>query len=370
MPSDKHVRCSNIEILRILAIFGVIMLHYFNAEIGGGIKHVESGSLNYYILHVFESAFVGTVDLFFMISGFFLIKSNVRKIRKPVELIIQVILFREFAYVLNTVITHKSLSVKAVIGNLLPNNYFVVFYCILFILSPYINKLLDSITQKQAKRLVVILVVIFSLNCTVVQIISNINGKQINGLDSVGLYGSQGGYTIVNFTFMYLLGALIGKYKLMESYNSKIKLTLTYILSVVVLTVWALIESNCPDKVGSSAYMYCNPFVILGAVAVFLLFLNIDMGSNKVINKIASGVFSVFLLHSYLLKHIRIEQFVKGNALIMVVHMLVSGICIILVCTLCHFIYTAITRPIYNLIFRKFDFPIVNLEGKNDIKIA
>lgn len=38
MSTTKPARSSNIEVLRILAILGVLVLHYFNAEIGGGYK--------------------------------------------------------------------------------------------------------------------------------------------------------------------------------------------------------------------------------------------------------------------------------------------------------------------------------------------
>ena len=39
-------RQSNIELLRILAILGVILLHYNNDSSGGGFRFVEPGSLN------------------------------------------------------------------------------------------------------------------------------------------------------------------------------------------------------------------------------------------------------------------------------------------------------------------------------------
>lgn len=35
-------RKSNIELLRIVLILMVITLHYFNGNMGGGLKHVET----------------------------------------------------------------------------------------------------------------------------------------------------------------------------------------------------------------------------------------------------------------------------------------------------------------------------------------
>lgn len=70
MKSD-NVRQSNIEFLRIVLMFGVIVLHYCNPEIGGGRKFVYPHSLNYYSLNILVSLFVCAVNLFVLISGFF-----------------------------------------------------------------------------------------------------------------------------------------------------------------------------------------------------------------------------------------------------------------------------------------------------------
>ena len=72
----KTARQSNIELLRILAIMGVIILHYNNPVIGGGIKFVEKNSMNYYVLYLLESLFACGVNLFMLISGYFMFESS------------------------------------------------------------------------------------------------------------------------------------------------------------------------------------------------------------------------------------------------------------------------------------------------------
>lgn len=61
---------------------------------------------------------------------------------KVVELIIQVIVFREAFYVMSTLLNKEPLSLKEFLINLLPVNYFVILYGVLYIISPYINILL------------------------------------------------------------------------------------------------------------------------------------------------------------------------------------------------------------------------------------
>lgn len=91
-------RQSNIELLRMFAIMGVIVLHYNNPAMWGGISYVVKGGLNYYILYLLESTFVCGVDLFMLISGYFMCESKIRSLWKPIRLIVQVIVFRETIY--------------------------------------------------------------------------------------------------------------------------------------------------------------------------------------------------------------------------------------------------------------------------------
>jgi len=135
-----------------------------------------------------------------------------------------------------------------------------------------------------------------------------------------------------------------------------------YLGCVVVLFGWAIIENCFPGILSRTGYSYYNPILILGAAVLLLLFLNINIGTNKVINILAKGVFSVFLLHGYLIGHIGIDRYVKENTFIMIGHIFVSTIIIFLICTICHYIYEAISTPVYNMIFKNRDIVIVDLE--------
>ena len=76
----RKERQSNIELLRILAIMGVIVLHYNNPLIGRGITYAKEGSVNFYILYFLESLFACGVDLFMLISGYFMCESKKKSV--------------------------------------------------------------------------------------------------------------------------------------------------------------------------------------------------------------------------------------------------------------------------------------------------
>ena len=79
-------RNSSVELLRIIAILGVVILHYNNAAIGGAFKYVPSPSLKEYYLFFTECLFIAGVNIFYMISAYYLSKSNKRKLSKVVDL--------------------------------------------------------------------------------------------------------------------------------------------------------------------------------------------------------------------------------------------------------------------------------------------
>ena len=80
----KNERNSNLELLRIISIIMIIILHYFN--FGGFIKTLKGGEVNYYIVHILESACIIAVNIFVLISAYFLSVKSVPKISKVIRL--------------------------------------------------------------------------------------------------------------------------------------------------------------------------------------------------------------------------------------------------------------------------------------------
>ena len=69
--SEKKDRQSGIELLRILAACMVIVLHYND---GGAFEHTRMG-YNRTILFLLESMCICAVDLFILITGYFMCSS-------------------------------------------------------------------------------------------------------------------------------------------------------------------------------------------------------------------------------------------------------------------------------------------------------
>ena len=91
-------------------MIGVVILHYNNASMGGALGMVLDGSPNQYYLYLIESLFVCAVNVFVMISAYFLACNQNRKLIKILELFVQVIVFNLVFYVFGVLFTLSSTS--------------------------------------------------------------------------------------------------------------------------------------------------------------------------------------------------------------------------------------------------------------------
>lgn len=355
-------RQSNIELLRVITMLGVIILHYNNPSIGGAMKYAIPGSLNFYMLYILESVFVCAVDLFVLISGFFLCTSYKRSWWKAIELFVQVILFSEAIYLFKVVIGAETFSVKSIVIHLIPSNYFVILYIAVFLISPFINKLLDNITKKQFNMMLILLLCIFSVEPTIVDIFGELKGSTVIGLSFTGMYGSQWGYSVVNFVLMYIVGAYLRKNIDSIKNISYSKLLIILATCVVIMTVWSRVNDRIGYLTEKTAWEYCNPVVILSACIIFICFYKMNIEYSSVVNKLAAGAFSVFLLHNPILSLIDIKKYVNMNCTIMLTHIIISAVAIYLICWCIWWVYDKIISVVYNVLKKRIHIPDINVE--------
>lgn len=348
-PSVRKERLSNIELLRIIAVIGVIILHY-NGEFA--FSAAGRTGINWWILCSLESVFICAVDVFILISGYFLCRTEKRNLWKAIELVVQVILFSTACYLLNAALFDGEFCLRGLVFAIVPDNYFVILYITLYLISPYINIVFDRLTQAQMRKMVLILFLIFSVYPTCVDIFQCVTHRAWNALSTVTSYGSFSGYTIVNFSLMYVLGAYLRRGSCTLHQWKTSKLLLLWAVCVLGLIVWDnSIFSAC-------ARSYCNPLVIISAVCVFLLFSRIRIGCGRLVNSAAQGAFSVFLLHSFFLPHIGIEKFAVGKPFILLVHILLSAIGIYGLCWCVYWVYAKITKPLFRRLSAQLDLNI------------
>lgn len=363
MSSKK--RNSNFELLRIIAMFLIIFHHSVvhgllnnNTSIGGWIP-----VSNRVWLTTFTGQMVATfgkvaVGIFVMISGYFLVTSSIdgkKTFKKVFFLIVQVYFYSIIIYFVavhfkwinpqNTVVLQQ-----AFLPLFYNSCWFVSEYILLYLVYPYINVALHNITRQQYRNLIIIIAITFTLVPTLVP--------------NFGSYGWYGQLAV--FILYYIIGGYI------RLYGMKHECLLGTFLTIAGAVLMAAVIFYY-DYMGATTHnqqFYHNSFIniagqfspaiVLMATGIILLFKNINLGQNRVINTIASTTFGIYLIHDnpIMEKMIWLKWFKMPSLLIPnVKHFLITIaiVCplIFITCSLIDYIRIKIFNAI-SFIFRKF----------------
>ena len=304
--TEKKIRDSNFELLRLFLILFVIILHY-NGEVCNVLELTQNASFVIkYFIRIGEALCVCAVNVFLLISGYFLCEKDSVNIRKVINLFVVLIVFSFAAYFLKLIFGIDEFRIKSLIGCFLPGNYYAYLYSAVFILSPFLN-LITQLDKKQFNIFLLISIILFSIFPTVIDFLSGINSSiSSSGRSFISGDGNNNGYTLINFIMLYYTGAFIRKNELKIT---NIKAITGYIATTIILLVGMKI--NPVHK-----FDYCNIFVIFQAFFFFFLFMNISIKS-RIINFMAKSVWGMFIIHFSVMKcickFIDIEQVCSSN---------------------------------------------------------
>ncbi len=292
----KLNRNSGIELLRILAAMFVIVLHYCNPTMGGGLLGAIGCPMNYYFLLFCVSLCCCAVNIFIIISGYFLIENDKRTLGKPLSLLFQVVLFHIIYYFTRHIFIGEQFlfSLNALLFQFIPKNYFVTLYVALYVLSPIINSLFNKISKNSYKKVLIVFLIIFSLYPSCLDILREVIGDQLYGTSPIGNWGSQYGYTIVNFVMLYCIGGYLKRFGFPLFVEEKRFILLA--MCPILIFLWNIVTSQYHNMEESSAFSYLSPLVILESVFFLCVFKRIDIKSSF-INELAKAAFTCFLFH-------------------------------------------------------------------------
>ncbi|MEG2776789.1 MAG: acyltransferase family protein, partial [Cellulosilyticaceae bacterium] len=313
----KTVRESNLELLRIVAILMVITLHYLNANIGGGLKGVEYGSINYYLMYFVESMCIVAVNLFVLISAYFLSEKKQVKFIKVISLLFLAWFYGGTLYILSVIIGENQFNFKEMVLSINPflmyGYWYIKTYIILFVISPYLNIVHNNLSKKQHINLILILGFFFCLWPSFIP----------------GAPNSDGGYGIITFCLLYFIGSYLRKYDLPKKIVKDS--VWIYVCCVIVVFLFAVYGSEIK-------WNYNFIFNVVGAIGLFIRFRTIKIKAVW-INKLASLSFAIYILHFnpslvdfIYQKLLKCNQYYNSKYLI--VHLFTSVVIIYMTCAI------------------------------------
>lgn len=283
-------RQSNVELLRIVAMLGVVVLHINFETFGVPTKNImEAAPVSGIMRVLLEAIFIGATNVFVIISGYFGIRFRVKSL---LNLLFQCAFFFFGIWIFMMSLGKVPFSLDNIARCLmLPHEtaWFVKCYLGLYILAPVLNRFIDSCNKKE---FITVLISFY--------VLQSIYGWMANATN----YFSSG-YSAYSFVGLYLLGRYVNIHKpsFALQKNTFNILIFTLLTIGIAAMIFAGIYCGNPGLVGRSL-AYSNPLVIAQAVFALLIFLNFRL-SSSVINWIAASCFAVFLGHFMIFKYIQ-----------------------------------------------------------------
>ncbi len=275
-------RRSSIELLRILLMFMIIIHHSIVHGLGlMGLGH--DGTLPMYfddyekpIATFVNCLCICAVNCFVLISGFFSIKTTIKKFIS----IVLTVLF--YTFIGTSLIYLVQGNLRQAISSMMilshQTYWFVNAYIYLMLFAPVLNSMFESFSKKYIQFIIIILIFI---SCYLGFIWNN----PLN----------QDGYNLFQVIMMYCIGRYLAIYPFKIS---RIKSLIIYL--------------SCSAFAGGLMYIlwirgfytlswhivcYNNPLLILSAIGLFLFFNKINIHSNFV-NVCAKSAFAIYLIQS------------------------------------------------------------------------
>ena len=288
---ENKIRNSNIELLRILCMFFIIMHHsFYHSQISANISNI-----NLYIFYCMQ--FLGKVanNLFIIITGYYMVGREINK-KSLKNIIFKTIFYSYVILIIYLLVTHDfnySIILHSVMPLTTVNNWFVIYYILLYISIPIINILISNLTQKQLKNTIFALIVILS-------ILPMLNLLEHN-------YS-----TYLWFICVYMIGAYIKKY----DYNLTIKKEASKILMVSLIGFFVFIALTEMFKLELYNMVEVNSLItLIIPFFIFILFINKKEWYNSKVNYISSSTLGIYLIHEniaireHLWKVFKIEKY-------------------------------------------------------------
>lgn len=284
---EKQARQSNFEILRMLSIVMIVAFHSIWER---GLSFNYEFSINkllYDILCYFGEL---GVNCFILISGYFL-PTTTFKWKKLFLLILQVYFYFygcRIAIIMFTKAPIDAYDLSSWFFPILQGQWwFISAYILCYILTPFLQKLISTMNKKEFELLISSQLLIWSVFPT---IFLTAIGK---AADSMIFYNRY-----IWMIFLYFVGAYIKLYGLSILDTAKRSFAVFLSTAALLFLHIFLIEFLFNDTKMAIHFWDINSlFQLFLSISLFCFFKNLNLGCHPKINRIASCVFGIYLLH-------------------------------------------------------------------------
>ena len=283
---SKQERESGIELLRVVCILLIIAHHYV---LHGDYPEISAMTFSWqnFFLQIVGGGGSMACDVFILITGFYMIgRENISK-KKTILLVFEMLfygLFGVVALILTGSHSYSKIELIKAVFPILWGNWFCVYYIVFSMFILYLNRGLNALSKEQYKKLVVIILVIWSIIPTL-----------------TGHAWKFGDYD--TFVFMYIVGGYLGKHYVADKETvKKAGISLIVCVAIYILSVMGMdflgIKLNKSVFLEKAVYLrnISSVISVVIAISLVLIFKNLNFKS-KTINNISGTVLGTYLLH-------------------------------------------------------------------------
>ena len=309
MATSLGKRQSNIELLRILSMLMIIGHHL--SYYSGMSFDISTITVNRVWAQMLSYGGHVGVDVFVLISGYFMIEQKGLKLSKLARVWLQLLFYSVGLYIFAVCFLGVEYESRLLIRYLFPFMYyqwtFASAYFELMIVAPFINILLRNLTKKQFR----LMLAVFGILWVVIPMICS--------------YGSYTNYFIW-LVVVYSIGAYIKLYPDDFSRSAGFYLGATaivallcYMATIVADIIGFRLPIFAEHATHFTGMQHIN--IVLWSVLLFLGFLKLRIPYIGFINYVATFVFGVYLIHDdfyireYIWKSLTDNRTMSGKAL-------------------------------------------------------
>ena len=331
-------RQSNIELLRILSILALLLLHFCIYSLYHSVAYANQTGFWEYFPRIVCSLTTIQVNIFVLISGWFGIRTNIKKI---ISFYLICVFYALLTYGLSFIDTATTFSIKNFILSFLPFSFlpgwwFVKAYLVLMLLAPLFNKAIEHMSKQEYIWVLCAL--------TLINVYYGFLSQQ-----PINPHGTN----FMQLMYMYFIGRYLALHVSIGQNKLRKWSAIFAIIGIAIYSVIWIANDHSLHIVNSLTFFNNNnPLAIFNAIVIFLFFTTIPFQSRP-INWLAKGVFPVYLIH----QSVWISQYWNNNLSLVydsfspgIAWIVVSAICMVYCFTVLCFdhIRAWITNPIVN----------------------
>ena len=294
----KTARMANMDLLRIISMMFVIVLHFLDK---GGVllyPNIREFPVYGYVFWAIKALSIVAVNVYMMISGYFLINGSFQ-VKRLLSLLLQLLFYSIGVGLIAAAfgfLPKEGFTIYYSAQLFLPvstNHYwFMTAYIFMYLFVPLLALGVRHMSKKQFQIVLFLLIFIFSI---------------LKSISPIPLAADMHGYDVVWYLCVFLVAAYIRMYGFSFFKNGK-KSLIVYLL--MAFLIWGtmlclrfiFLKTGKLENILTYSYEYNHIFVLAASVALFYFFTFITIKSSfleKIIRKIAPYTLGVYLLHEH-----------------------------------------------------------------------